>query len=84
MDKTTGSSHLTKNTIIHQHELLRKSVLDQRISPSDKQALLQRLENISKAIADKGTVTKDDLRKWNKQIAKIKDEAATASSKSMK
>jgi len=84
MSTSGQASHLTKDTIIHQHELLWKSVSNQQISLRDKEALLDRLEQISKDIVAKRKFTIHDLQQWNNQIEKIKDEAAIASSKSTK
>ena len=77
-------AYLTKDAIIQQHELLTNFVVNQKISLRDQENFLRRLEEIARDITTNRQVTKNSLHKWEKQLATIKDDITSASSKLIK
>ncbi|CAF1629115.1 unnamed protein product, partial [Adineta ricciae] len=78
MNIRTTKPHLTKDTIIHQHDLLMQAISKQRISLRDKDNLLSRLEEISNDITANRHPAGDKLQDWENQLMAIQDDLQNA------
>ncbi|CAF1680332.1 unnamed protein product, partial [Adineta ricciae] len=78
MSSRGSRTHLTKDTIIHQHDLLMQSIPQQRISLREKENLLHRLEEISNDIAINRNPIRDNLEEWQNQLTAIQDDLQNA------